>query len=111
MIGNTDFIKHLIFFFLFAIEKIVERRVEVAAPQRYIQTYQQPANNFDYRKFFDFGFFSNLGATYGGAPQPSNNGHVINVQKQLSPNTLLLHKTVIPASQPQQVHCQFIDVV
>jgi hypothetical protein len=55
------------------------------------------ANNFDYTKFFDFGFFSNAAATFGGAPHPAEqSGRVYTYQKQLTPNTVVLHKTVVP---------------
>lgn len=64
----------------------------------------QAQNNFDYTKFFDFGFFSNAAATLGGAPHPaaSQGGQVYSYQKQISPHTVLLHKTVIPSHVAHQ---------
>lgn len=70
------------------------------APESHVNTYQvqaQPQANFDYTKFFDFGFFSNAAAGLSGAPHPSTqNGQVFSYEKQISPNTVVLHKTVIP---------------
>lgn len=57
----------------------------------------QPQANFDYTKFFDFGFFSNAAAGLSGAAHPSTqNGQVFSYQKQITPNTVVLHKTVVP---------------
>ena len=65
-----------------------------------------PQNNFDYTNFFDFGFFSNMAANFAGAPHPSTQpkqtneqNYVFNIQKQLDPNTVYLHKTIIPRRQ------------
>lgn len=72
------------------INKYASSRFDNQAPPS-----NQPTNNFDYTKFFDFGFFSNLGATYSGAPLPSQqNGRVISYTKQIDPNTVVFHKTV-----------------
>lgn len=78
-------------------EILIERRFD-AAPQAYVPSHSQPQNNFDYSKFFDFGFFSNAGATFGGAPHPATqNGRVFSYEKQINPSTVVLHKTVIPS--------------
>lgn len=77
----------------------VERRFN--APQN-----SAPQNGFDYTKFFDFGYFSNAGASFSGAPHPAlrnankDNSYIIDIQKQLDPNTLFLHKTIIPKTRP-----------
>jgi hypothetical protein len=78
----------------------IERRFD--APQNYAN---QPQNNgFDYTKFFDFGFFSNAGASFAGAPNPQNankeNSYIFDIQKQIDPNTLYLQKTVVPRFKP-----------
>lgn len=85
----------------------VEQRFE--APQQQYEApppRRQPQDNFDYRNFFDFGFFSNAGASLSGAPHPATqNGQVFAYQKQISPGTVVLHKTVVPVayySQQQQ---------
>lgn len=87
----------------------VEQRFE--APQQYVTTYeaqapprrQQPQDNFDYRNFFDFGYFSNAAATFGGAPHPAaQNGKVYSYQKQISPGNIILQKTVVPAHYAKQ---------
>lgn len=86
----------------------VEQRFD--APQQYDTIYEaapprrQPQqDNFDYRNFFDFGFFSNAAASFSGAPHPATqNGKVYSYQKQISPGTLVLHKSVVPAHYVQQ---------
>jgi hypothetical protein len=64
-----------------------------------------PANNFDYRNFFDsFGFFSNLGASVSGAPHPAaQTGNAIIYNKQKGPNTVELQKFVIPDTSKKEV--------
>lgn len=60
----------------------------------------QPAPAFDYRNFFDFGFFSNMAASVSGAPHPSQqSGNAIHVRRQKGPNTVSLEKIVIPDIQ------------
>ncbi|CRL02472.1 CLUMA_CG015187, isoform B [Clunio marinus] len=82
----------------------VERRID--ASPNYV-TYNQPQSNFDYRNFLDFGFFSNAGASFSGAPHPATQrGRVFSYQKQLGPDTVVLHKTVIPAQYLQQTHSE-----
>ena len=68
-----------------------------------------PQNSFDYTKFFDFGFFSNSAANFAGAPHPASqninkdNSYIFDYQKQIDPNTILLHKTVLPRTQSAAV--------
>jgi len=63
------------------------------------------SNDFDYRKFFDFGFFTNAAANFGGAPLPAaGDAQVLNVQKQIDPNTIFLEKTVIPGRYKRSAH-------
>jgi len=64
----------------------IEKRVQVPQYQTNTQSQtqtngwgQQPAAGFDYRKFFDFGFFANTAAGFGG-PQPQQT-HTVNVEK------------------------------
>lgn len=81
-------------------EVLVERRINAPSAQQ---------NGFDYTKFFDFGFFSNAGASFAGAPHPASqnankeNSYIFDIQKQIDPNTLYLHKTVIPRTQQASV--------
>lgn len=57
-----------------------------------------PAQNFDYRNFFDFGYFSDLAASVANAPHPSTQtGNSITVRKQKGQNTVELEKFVIPS--------------
>lgn len=68
---------------------------EVAAPR-------VPVQNQDYRNFFDFGYFSDLAASFANAPHPSTQtGNAITIRKQKGPNTVELEKLVIPNS-PQK---------
>ncbi|CAO1403181.1 unnamed protein product [Diamesa serratosioi] len=62
---------------------------------------QQPQENFDYRNFFDFGFFSNLGSSFSGDHQENPDYQTINIQKQLTPNTILLNRSVVPKIPPR----------
>jgi hypothetical protein len=77
----------------------VERRYDV--PQN-----SAPQGGFDYTKFFDFGFFSNAAANFAGSPHPAtqnanrDNSYIFDYQKQIDPNTILLHKTVVPREKP-----------
>lgn len=98
---------------LFRNFKIVQLDRRFDAPETRENSYEQnsqPQANFDYRKFLDFGFFSNAGATFAGAPHPSTqNGQVFSYEKQISPNTVILHKTVFPKSEPAEVF-EFINL-
>ncbi|CAO1403908.1 unnamed protein product [Diamesa tonsa] len=69
----------------------VESRIDVQPAQS-----RQPQENFDYRNFFDFGFFSNLGSSFSGDHQENPDYQTINIQKQLTPNTILLNRSVVP---------------
>lgn len=61
-----------------------------------------PVQNLDYRNFFDFGYFSNLAASYANAPNPATQtGNSITVRKQKGSNTVELEKFIIPNS-PQK---------
>lgn len=94
---------------------------QVAVEQRFDDTYEappppphrQPQDNFDYRNFFDFGFFSNAAASFSGAPHPATQGgRVYTYQKQISPGTAVFHKSVVPvhyAQQPQYAPEVFED--
>lgn len=57
---------------------------EIYAP---VQSYSAPAPqpNFDYRNFFDFGFFSNTAAGFGGSHSGGNTG---NYPSQQTVNTI-----------------------
>jgi len=77
---------------------LIEKRFETQP----VQAVHQPRNNFDYRRFVDFGIFSNAGASFSGAPAAANDGVVVNVEKQITPNTVLLHKTVFPVKSLEQ---------
>jgi hypothetical protein len=71
--------------------------IKLAQSQARFDAPQQPQSNFDYTKFFDFGFFSNAGASIAGSPHPATQtGRVYNYEKQLGPNTVILHKSVVP---------------
>lgn len=79
---------------------------EVNVERRFDATQNSaPQNGFDYTKFFDFGFFSNTAASFAGAPHPASqnvnkeNSYIFDYQKQIDPNTVLLHKTVLPRTQ------------
>jgi len=96
----------------------LERRFEAPPPQQNYVAYaplqppsSAPSSNFDYRKFFDFGFFSNAAASYGGAPHPAHHtGHAFSYEKQLTPNTVVLHKSVVPAGTVQHIPEQQANV-
>lgn len=56
-----------------------------------------PAQNHDYRSFFDFGYFSDLAASVANAPHPATQtGNSITIRKQKGQNTVELEKFVIP---------------
>jgi len=61
----------------------------VVSVQTYQQDYQQPSQqaNFDYRKFLDFGYFTNLAAGYGGTP----------VNYGAPAQTVVVQKSIVPA--------------
>lgn len=83
----------------------VEGRFDAPQEQYVSKNYAAVAQPqpFDYTKFFDFGFFSNAAAAYGGAPHPATqNGQVFSYQKQISPGTVVLHKSVVPHSYVAQ---------
>ncbi|KAG5680813.1 hypothetical protein PVAND_010298 [Polypedilum vanderplanki] len=75
---------------------------------------QQAPPQQDYRNFFDFGYFSNLGATISGAPNPqTQSGNAINLRRNKGPNSVLLEKYVraadetgAPTTITKRVHVQ-----
>lgn len=75
---------------------------EVQLERRFDAPQNSPQNGFDYTKFFDFGFFSNAGASFSGAPHPAvqnankENSYIFDIQKQIDPNTIFLQKTIVP---------------
>ncbi|KAJ6641290.1 hypothetical protein Bhyg_06226 [Pseudolycoriella hygida] len=81
----------------------IEKRVQVPQYQTNTQSQtqtniqsgwgQQPAAGFDYRKFFDFGFFANTAAGFGGPHLP---------QQPYQTQTVTVEKTV--PQQPQIVY-------
>lgn len=84
---------------------MVEKRFEPEYHQEVHEVHsqqQQPqANTFDYRNFFDFGFFSNAAASFGGQVQPHQNAQTYYTSKQVSPHSVILKKEVVSEPQPQ----------
>lgn len=86
-------------------KQVVQVEGRFDAPQQeyvsnnYAAAQPQP---FDYTKFFDFGFFSNAAAAYGAPHPAAQNGQVFSYQKQISPGTVVLHKSVVPHSYVAQ---------
>lgn len=92
---------------------LIEKRIERPAFQasnRYYQTQSQgqvqshqqvPQQNFGYRNFLDFGFFSNAAANFGGAPSPPGpNTRTIYVEKEIVPNNVIYQKHSFTAAHP-----------
>lgn len=72
---------------------LVEKRIERPAIRRTnIVQHSQADPNFDYRNFFDFGFFSNAAANYGGAAKEGPNTRAVYVEKRISPNNVVYEK-------------------
>ena len=76
--------------------------VAQAQPQYYEQVQHQPQQNFDYRKFLDFGFFANTAAGFGGPHQAAPNTQTYTVQKSHVPDTVTYEKRVVTSVVPQQ---------
>lgn len=58
------------------------------------QTHSNP--NLDYRKFFDFGFFSNIAAGFGGP-------HTTYSQQQQQPQQVVYEKTYTPITYEKRI--------
>lgn len=74
---------------------MIEKRIERPAIRRNNFVYQKEVHhqpNFDYRNFFDFGFFSNAAAHYGGSGGNFPNSRSVYVEKQIAPNNVIFEK-------------------
>lgn len=55
---------------------IVQKKIHPVVYETQEETVATNEQPFDYRHFLDFGFFSNIGAQFGGAHTPGN-GQVV----------------------------------